>query len=166
MKLNTIKKILFLIIGGFIFLSSCQKSVAPGDTSAVKVANDWWCRLLDNNGNELAPYAPFETYNTSANKDSIWVDDEGNLYNFKAKAKFSTDGTFETAGSSDAYYHGTSSAPATVIITNGKVMVNAAKSKTGITVDSIYMKVIFSDDPSTTYIIEGKAKTGFDADNY
>lgn len=151
-----------------LVLSSCQKSAPVGNTSAVKVANDWWCHLLDEQGNALTGYAPFSTYNTSGNKDSIWVDDGGNLYNFKVKAKFTSDGTFESSGTKDEYYDPSdpTAAPETVKISDGKVLEKAGKSKTGAIVDSIYMKVIFSDDPSTTYIIAGTAKTGFDEDDY
>lgn len=157
-----------LILSTSLIFSSCTKDINVGATSAVKVANTWWVRLLDTAGNELVPYSPFTTYNTSANKDSMWVDDEQNLYGFKVKAQFNTDGTFSTTKSYNEYYDPSTPTkfPQTVVISDGKVMAKAAKSKTGVTVDSIYMKVQFSDDPTTTYILVGKAKTGWDADDY
>jgi hypothetical protein len=166
-NINILTIVSVALLTGISF-TSCQKSIDVGNTSAVKVANQWWCRLLDTHGTELVGYSPFTTYNTSENKDSMWVDDNQNIYGFKVKVKFNSDQTFETAKSMNEYYdpeHPTNF-PLSVVITDGKVMTNAGKSKTGVVVDSIYMKVIFSDDPGTTYILEGKAKTGWDKDDY
>lgn len=159
--------LIFMAVSMGVLSTSCQKSIDVGATSAVKVANDWWCQLTDTTGQVLVSYAPFATYNTSENDDSMWVDDNENLYGFKVKAKFNSDGTFETASSFNADYDPSNPTdfPETVTITDGKVLSNAAKSKTGVTVDSIYMKIKFSGDPDT-YLIEGLAKTGWDADNY
>lgn len=164
-KINIL--LVFMAVSMGMLFTSCQKSINVGATSAVKVANDWWCKLLDSGGQVLVGYAPFATYNTSENDDSMWVDDNENLYGFKVKAKFNSDGTFETANSFNADYDPSNPAsfPETVTITEGKVLSNAAKSKTGVTVDSIYMEIKFSGDTST-YLIEGLAKTGWDADNY
>lgn len=159
-------KVILLVFGVVILCGiACQKKVDPGATSAVKVANSWWCHLLDASGNELVPYAAFFTYNTASNKDSVWVDDNDNFDNFKAKAQFKSDGSFAATNSPNEYYSAANGAPETVTISDGKVLPKAGRSKTGLVVDSIYMKITFSNDPDT-YIIAGTAQTGWDGDAY
>ncbi|HVW99064.1 MAG TPA: lipid-binding protein [Candidatus Babeliaceae bacterium] len=170
MKNIAISSVILTIFLSCVLLNSCQKDIDVGATSAVKVANQWWCHFLDEDGNEIVGYFPFTTYNTSANKDSMWIDDNQNVVAFKVKVKFNSDGTFETTKSMNEYYDPTDDNPDAypeyVVVSDGKVMTNAAKSKTGVVVDSIYMKVSFSDDPGATYIIAGLAKTGWDDDDY
>ena len=101
------------------------------------------------------------TYNTAANNDSIWVDDYGNGWQvkFKAAANFN-DLTFSATNAENQYY------PITINLTEGKVLLNAGHSKSGNIVDSIHMKVEFSDDPGTIYEMNGTARTRFIEDEY
>ena len=101
------------------------------------------------------------TYNTSANDDSIWVDDLLNSWQFKCKAAINYQNlTFSTTNATNEYY------PITVNITNGKILLKSGTSKSGVKTDSIYMQVNFSDDAANTYVISGTARTGFIEDDY
>ena len=153
-------KTAFIIIALVSF--SCKKETTPGETAAVKAANGWWVTFtLD--GSDVYNLGTFflNTYNTSANDDSLWVDDLGHSWQFKVKTKidYSTL-TFSTTNAQNEYYN------ITVNITDGKILPKAGRSKSGVATDSIYFKANFSDDPSNTYVISGTARTGFIEDDY
>ncbi|SHF62254.1 lipid-binding protein [Flavisolibacter ginsengisoli] len=157
------KKITFLSIIVVSLLASCKKDLPTiGGTAAQKLANEWWV-TLDQGGTPLTPHLKILTYNTSANNDSIWIDDAHNIWDvkFKAKANFN-DLTFSTTDSPNEIY------PMTVTVTEGKILLNAGHSKSGNIVDSIHMKIQFSDDPvpGTIYDMNGTARTRFIEDEY
>jgi len=157
-----------------VLISACDKRNLPdkGATYAESVSNEWWV-VLSQNGSALTDPAKISTYNTSMNQDSIFVDDLGNIWPFKCKAKidltnmaFSTEKTqsltdIKVPGSSPAQYY-----RPTVTITNGKILPKAAKSLSGNPTDSIYMEIEFSDDPGNKYVIAGSARTRFSEDEY
>ena len=157
------KKILAaIIIISFCAAACTKKTYNPGATATVKMANGWWVNI-SLNGNNLTSTPTFlTTYNTAANTvDSMWVDDLHNGYNFKCTAAVNYSNlTFSTTGSANQYDTNR------VIITNGKVLLNAGHSRSGNPTDSIYMSANFSDDPTDVYIIAGTARTGFAADDY
>ena len=146
-----------------IIASSCTKKsdYNPGTTNASKVANGWWCTMTVGGVDIGAGTFFLSTYNTADNKDSIWIDDLGNSYQFKVKAKADMSAlTFKTTGATNETY------PITVDINGGKVLPRAGKSKAGNVTDSIYFEAVFSDDPTTTYVVAGTARTGFIEDDY
>jgi hypothetical protein len=68
--------------------------------------------------------------------------------------------TFSAAGAENA-------ADGSIVnITEGKILKNAALSKAGNVVDSIYFKGEFDYDPGTIIIFSGHKKTGFLEDEY
>lgn len=144
-----------------LFFVSCSKNLPEvGGTAAQKVANEWWCKIMVGNSDVGNGYHKIMTYNTAANADSIWVDDLGNLYNFKVKAKVDyTTLSFVTSQAQNENYN-------IKVDLNGKILVNMGHSKAGNITDSIYMEAKFSDDPSTKYIIAGTARTRFSEDEY
>src|ERR1700709_2390881 len=82
------KKIIVLVSAGILVLTSCQKVKDAGATAAVKVANEWWS-TLDSVGIEDyygLGHQRILTYNTSANDNNIWVDDNKLTYGFKILA--------------------------------------------------------------------------------
>jgi hypothetical protein len=158
------KKIIFVLLFGTVILSACDKDNLPdpGATVAEKAANEWWCTLTFN-GEDIYGIGHFKiaTYNTSANDDSIWVDDLYNSWQFKCKAKINYDSlTFSAANSPNEYYG------ITVNINNGKILPGMGVSKTGNVTDSITMDIEFEDDPGTIYTISGHARTRFAEDDY
>jgi hypothetical protein len=157
------RKIIFslLIITAGLFIS-CQKTYESSTTVAAKAANGWWVTFTQG-GVDVFGIGTFflNTYNTSANDDSLWVDDLGHSWQFKCKSKIDYQNlTFSAANSPNEYY------PITVNINNGKILQKAGTSKSGNKTDSIYMEVNFSDDPANTYVISGTARTGFEEDDY
>jgi hypothetical protein len=150
----------FIILSIFTF--SCEKDVKPGETAAVNAANGWWVNFtLD--GADVYGLGTFflNTYNTSANDDSLWIDDLGNSWQFKVKSKIDYNTlSFTSNNAQNQYYN------ITVNITDGKILPKAGRSKSGNPTDSIYFKANFSDDPSTTYVISGTARTGLIEDDY
>jgi hypothetical protein len=158
---------IILSVCAILTFTSCQKTQDPGGTKTAKFAGDWWVNLYVGGQKFYSTEKKMSTYNTAANVDSIWVDDLGNLYGFVVQAGVSQEElTFSTKDAENGYYNGTPNFPATVTITDGKVMKNAGHSKTGNITDSIYFKAIFSDDPTTTYEIKGVASTNRAEDNY
>jgi len=155
--------IMIIALAGMVLINSCQKVKPAGATVAVKMANEWWVTLDLNGVQDVYGIGHFRiaTYNTSANDDSIWVDDYGNGWNvkFKAAADF-TNLTFNANNAQNQYYN------ITVNQTDGKVLPKAGHSKSGIVCDSIHMKVEFSDDPGDVYEMNGVERTKFPQDDY
>jgi len=154
-------KRLIVIVAGLAMVTflSCSKKPDIDGTATQSMANEWWATIYYPGGS----FGPekIATYNTAANSNEIWIDDGGNLYDFKVKAQADLGSlTFKATNAENEY----GSWKAT--ITDGKILKDAAKSKTGNITDSIYMKVVFSDDPATTYEIKGHARTRFAEDDY
>jgi hypothetical protein len=150
---------IFIII--IVFSFSCQKTLDPGTTIAPKAANGWWVTFQQDGVDIGGGHFFFNTYNTSANDDSLWLDDLGHAWNFKCKTKIDFQNlTFSVSNSNNEYY------PITVNVANGKILPKAGTSKGGNKTDSIYMELNFSDDPANTYVITGTARTGFIEDDY
>jgi hypothetical protein len=154
------KKLILIAIVFFTFIS-CEKTFDPGATSAVKVANEWWVNLYLDGEPLYGSFGKIATYNVSANDNSMWLDDLGNIWNFKCRTNFdATNLTFQATNAVNENYD------ITVTISDGKIMSKAAKSATGVVTDSIYFKVVFSDDPTTTYEIKGTGRTMWAEDDY
>lgn len=160
------KKLIFIAIVLFTFIS-CKKTYDPGATKAVKVANEWWVNLYLDGAPQYASFGKIETYNVAANNDSIWIDDLGNIWDFKCRAKFdATSLSFQTTNAVNEKYKMKDGSPMTITITDAKIMLNQAKSATGVVTDSIYFKVEFLDDPGTIYEIKGTGRTQWSPDDY
>lgn len=150
-----------------------------------EVAGEWYVQTFLG-GTAVLGHQSILTYNTAAaTGDSIWVDDAGHIWPFKGKlaanagaASFS--GMFDNEQVDPVYdtldiIRDASVDPIdslefvewhTVTISDGKVIPDAGKSKTGVVVDSIYFKAVFSDDASSEYEIAGHRRTGFEEDDY
>ena len=163
-KILIITTILFTV-GSLI---SCKKDFEPGTTSGNKMGNGWWCTLTLGGADVYGVGTYFlNTYNTSANKDTIWIDDLGNGYGFKCKAAANfSDLSFSTKSSDNEFFDGTAKYPASVNIISGKILPKAGHSLSGNLTDSIFMKAVFSDDVTDTFIVAGTARTGFVEDDY
>ena len=144
------------------FLSCTKKLEDPGATKTVAMSNEWWVTLTAGGQDLIGTHVAFATYNTSQNvADSLWLDDLTNGYQFKCKVLADPKSlTFVTDSSANEYYE------VNVHIANGKIIPKGGISKTGIITDSIYMEASFGDDPGTTYIISGTARTEWAADDY
>ncbi len=159
-SLNKLSTCLGVLIAVVLF--GCSKNdFEPGETYSVKMSNDWYVNLYDEGSTDgyLAKPTAFHTYNTSYDQDSLWLDDDGNIWEFKIKARADFQGmTFSTTSSQNEYYN------ITVKVTEGKIMSKATTTAAGNITDSIFMKVVFSDDPTSVYEIRGYGRTKFKED--
>lgn len=165
------RKLIYLFICTLFAFCSCSDDEKIDYTAPGILAGEWWVTYYQ----ETAPgkwevignykNLPLYTYNSAANKaDELFVDDQGEFWDFKVKA-FANPGALSFG--SDAELANLSYEDCNVVITEGKVMFNAAKSKTGIVTDSICFKVKFSDDPDQlVYKVEGHKRTGWTDDEY
>lgn len=158
--MKKIKILLLLII--IIPAVSCKKDLMQGKTAAVNAANGWWVTFTLDGADVYGLGTVFiNTYNTSANDDSLWVDDLGDSWVFKCKAKIDYNNlTFSATNAQNQYYD------IKVNLSDGKILPKAGRSRSGVPTDSIYFKATFSDDPASTYVISGTARTGFIEDDY
>jgi hypothetical protein len=170
------KRIYFLSVALVtIVLSSCQKKPDVGGTTPEKMANEWWVQLYDPAGGlaySASYHGHMETYNSSANDNTIWIDDfpvksggswGGDIWGFKIKAVADLNNLTFSAKQSVSALDGYN---IKVNVTDGKIIENGGHSKTGVLTDSIYMKIEFEDDPGTIYSIRGHARTRFAEDDY
>ena len=157
------KKVSLILITALLIFSACQKLKDPGATAAVKVANEWWVTLDLDGTQDVYGIGHFKmaTYNTAANDNNIWIDDYQNgwVVKFKTPVDY-TNLTFSTMAAQNEYYN------ITVNLTEGKILPKMGHSKSGNVVDSIHMKLEFSDDPGTIYEMNGVERTRFVEDDY
>lgn len=153
-----------LAIFTIVTFSSCDEGGDPdvGGTSMEAFAGDWFIKGDDSNGDHVFDYALHTTYNTSANDNTMWIDDQENGYWIKCKVTVNTaDGTF-TATDAENLLDGSF-----VTITDGKIEKNAATSLGGHTVDKISFRAHFDyDAPGYDILYEGHKRTGFLEDEY
>jgi hypothetical protein len=156
------KRIIVIIAGiALVAVSSCSKKPDIGGTSAEAVANEWYVTFKTGGVDVYGiGYTALATYNTAANNGDIWIDDEKHTWEYKVKAQVNYSNLTFTATNSTDEYHGI-----TATITDGKILPNAAKSKSGNVTDSINFTIKFSDDPRT-WTIAGHARTRFAEDDY
>lgn len=156
-------KRIFVIIAGIAMLavSSCSKKPDTGGTATEKMANEWYVSLYDGTSVEVS-HGHIYTYNTAANSNEIWLDDDGNVWDFKVKAAADLGALTFNANN---YTSKVGSYTVNVTITGGKIIPDAGRSKTGNVTDSIAMTIKFSDDPRT-FTLRGHARTRFAEDDY
>lgn len=88
----------------------------------------------------------------------MFINDNGNFYKFTFKVN--VDYANKTFSATDVPYDAAGSGNATV--TDGKVLMDAAKNLHGMPNDSIDFKIKFSDDQNKlTYHVHGQRYTGF-----
>lgn len=160
---NNLIKVLFGIVL-FSSFTSCDEGGEPnpGQTNTGKFAGDWYITLTDSDGDVLVENALHATYNTSANDNTMWIDDMENGYYIKCKYTINPDGTFSATDAPNLLDPGT-----TVTITDGKIEKNAGVSYGGHTVDKISFRVHYSYDPvGYDVLYEGHKRTGFLEDEF
>lgn len=146
-----------------VLISACSKKPDVEYTSTVKMAGEWWVEPFVN-GAQDDDFQKVYTYNTSdPNSNQIWFDDLKHTWWFKGKmdVDYSTLTFKPKTGISNLYASGE-----TIDIIEGKIISGGGHSKTGVVVDSIYLKAKFSDDPGHTWEFKGHQRTGFFEDEY
>jgi uncharacterized protein YciU (UPF0263 family) len=161
------KKIFLAITAVSMLFASCTKD-EPGGTATEALAGEWYVTvnvLLDGELYE-DPYGygniHISTYNTAANLPTLmYVDDMANFWDFKVRANCDVNSlTFSTSdfAENESYTCG-------VKITDGKILLNAATTPSGMPADSIVFNVQFDDDDNAyTYQFTGYRYTGLVGD--
>lgn len=129
---------------------SCQKMDYTQEFNwAYPISGEWALRLEYGGTTYPGPFF-IKVYNSSFGQDSVWIDDNGNIWPFKAKAKVDMKAlTFSTTGY--VSLPNTSSEDG-VTITNGKIVKN----------DSIYFEAEFASDAGTIYKMYGHRATSYE----
>ncbi|PHQ62452.1 MAG: hypothetical protein COC08_00790 [Maribacter sp.] len=160
---NINKILLFLLLGTFV--TSCDEggNPDPGETSVVEMAGDWYVQGFI--GDQLiADYLLISTYNTATDDGTeMWVDDQGNFWEFKAKSPVNTTSLTFSGDALDSDFDGYI---ITVSISNGTIVKDGATTSGGNTADGISFDIEFSDDPGTIYTLSGYKRTGLLEDEH
>jgi hypothetical protein len=163
--------LLFAVVLTTLAFTGCDDpDVNPGGTSVQNMAGQWDVTVneIDNNGKVISVdpdklgTITMTTYNTASNSDKeMWLDDNKNFYNFKFKVDVNyTARTF--SATQRLYCPADTTNNGTAIVTNGKILKNAAKNLHGAPNDSIVFDIKFSDDtPGLVYRVSGQRYTGF-----
>jgi hypothetical protein len=143
--------------------TSCSEKPDIENTSTVRMSNEWFVQYYTD-GAAITDFHKILSYNTSdPNSGQVWVDDL-NLWPFKAK--FDVDYLNLMFKPKTGIKNLALTDDETINVIEGKVLPGAGHSKTGVAVDSIYLKLEFSDDPGTIYELKGHGRTGFFEDEY
>lgn len=186
--MKKIIKSLFIVIIAGATLSSCQEAYEADMVPGNELAGEWYVQTYLA-GNAVLGHQTIMTYNTAAaTGDTIWLDDLGHIWPVKAKIPASAaNNTFAGTGSNievPIYSYDTLDVVRDetidpidsvnqifegyekVTVEEGKIIPGEGRSKTGVVVDSIYIRATFTDDPSNTYEMSGHRRTGFEEDDY
>lgn len=161
MKNINIIKVFILLFTVSLFVS-CDEGgdPNPGGTNVEAIAGDWWVIALKPDGVTPAyggDYVQFSTYNTAANDNGFWLDDNDNWMEIKAKASLNADGmTFSSEPNTPELY-----TDETVTVTNGMITKKSYTTISNTVVDEISFEAEFSWDPGTVYKFVGHKRTGF-----
>ncbi|WP_428741670.1 lipid-binding protein [Tenacibaculum sp.] len=161
MKNINIIKTLILLIAVSLFIS-CDEGgdPVPGGTNVEAIAGDWWVVALEPDGITPAyggDYVQFSTYNTAANDNTFWLDDNNIWMQIKSKATVNLSSlTFESEPNTQELY-----TDETVTVTNGVFTKGTYTTESNTVVDEISFDAEFSWDPGAVYKFKGHKRTGF-----
>jgi hypothetical protein len=130
------------------------------------MSGEWFTRYYDN-GTPVTNFQKILSANTSdPMSNQVWIDDHSNsTTKFRFKSKLSVDYSNLTFTPMPAAVNELTSGR-TVKVYEGKVVPKGGQSKSGVAVDSIFLKLEFSNDPGKVYEIRGHQRTGFFEDEF
>jgi hypothetical protein len=156
---------------------SCSKDEGiPDVPSTVTLAKHWFVRVQG--PVTTSNYSLFSTQTlfiteikdtatkvqvTRRSTDTITVDDH-NLLSPTLRSNIRIDVATRTFGAGQ--YKNWNNTADSVIVKEGKIIKSGGTSRSGRTVDSIYLKYAFKSAPATDYILKGHERTGFTEDEY
>jgi hypothetical protein len=160
MRLSKVQLLSFVFI---LVMASCHKKPDIEYTSTYKMSNEWFVQTFED-GSLALDFEKILTYNTSdPASGKIWIDDQEHIWPFKAKVDVDYPSlSFKPVSGVENL----TDAGETMDILEGKVISGGGHSRTGVVVDSIYLKVMFSDNPGVTYELKGHSRTGFLEDDF
>lgn len=171
------KILLYLLVSvsAFSLFTSCEKDEIGG-VATEEMAGEWYvvADAVDENGEIVYKdeelfgigYFHLDTYNLASNSTTeMWINDNGNFWDFKNKVNIDLENLIFSAtnAQNEAY-------DSKVTIEDGKILLGAATTPSGMPADSIVFTVIFDDDPYPEaygyygYRVSGYRYTGFAAD--
>lgn len=160
--MKSINKIIFLLLMS-ASLIACSKKPAIENTSTVEMSGEFFVESFRDGSHEY-DFEKIMTYNTSDPSSSqIWLDDLKHTWWFKGKFDIDYATLSFKPKTAIPNLHATGE---TIDVLEGKIIPGAGHSKTGVAVDSIYLKATFSDDPGHTWEFKGHGRTGFFEDEY
>jgi len=163
------KRFLFLmIVAASVVLYSCSKDEVIVQQTTTTLAKHWFVRMQGPVSTSNYSLFSTRTHNlvdsvtTKISTDTLSLDDHNLLSpTFRSNVKIDVNAlSFKAAQYRN--WHSSDS----LIVKEGKIFINGGRSRTGNTVDSIYLKVAFRSAPATDYIIKGHGRTGLLADEY
>lgn len=171
--MKTILKSILLICVIATSFVSCETYKEPTiDHSPIfPISGEWRVRIKNLSTNTLVAQSMYTlgTYNTTNNdKDSMWVRTISNIPTFSSaaiktlKAKIFCDVSslsFTTVGITKNLHVSTNAIVDTIVITEGKITLNAIKMPSGVTSDKISFELTKTKAPGVTFLIEGYRKT-------
>lgn len=149
----------------FVGLISCENNgyedFKQVNSPSAALNGEWYITITKaSNGSVQVEHALHKTFD--ANDGKMFIDDKKTGWYLKGKLNVNTTNlTFDVSKEANLNDPGS-----TFTITEGKIIKNGGKSKTGVVVDSIYFKAEFSYEPGVIYIHSGHKRTGFEEDNY
>lgn len=161
MKITLNKIILIGLL--FIGLASCTNGgyaeYKQEYSPSTALNGEWFIDIIAPNGKVEVAHALHKTYDSNDGK--MFIDDAKKGWWMKGKLNVNTsDLSFNALNEPNLLDSGT------FTVTEGKIVKNGAKSKTGNIVDSIFFKAEFSYEPGVIYTFSGHKRTGFLEDEY
>jgi hypothetical protein len=171
------KKLLLLALAVIPFaIISCTKDGGINeDPTTVNLAKHWFVRVqgpvTTSNYSLFSTRTTFitevtDTFGTQTQrmlKDTITLDDH-NLLTPSLRSNVRITVSSRTFG--EGTYKNWNDTSNKFILKEGKIIRLGGKSKTGRTVDSLYIKYAFESAPGTEYILTGHERTGLQEDEY
>jgi hypothetical protein len=176
------KKVIIIIALAIVAFIACEKNPVE-KTATAPLAGQWYViyNCVDANGDIIPGFEDFNggyslalTFNTASNKtDSIWVSDskDMNLLGYQVKVPCNLEAlTFGSDDEQDNIYGPSTYIGDKAIVKNGKILLGAAKTPSGMPADSIFFEVKLAEDKIANsygydhYQVVGYRYTGFAAD--
>lgn len=166
------KLLLVILAAVSVAMVSCSKDEGPDDNpNTITLAKNWFVRVQGPTA--TSNYSLFSTrtfyiveipdptvlsQTTRISADTISLDDH-NLLTPTWRANFRIDVATRTFGAGQ--YKNWNNFADSVILKEGKMIRNGGRSRSGRTVDSIYLRYAFKSAPSTDYLLKGHERTGY-----
>jgi hypothetical protein len=152
-------------------LASCEDQgydeYEEGVSPTVALNGEWFIDITDAaTGDVYVQHAFHKTYDSGLGDGTMYISDVvgGTPTGWYTEGLLNTNPAALTFSGTDV--DNTADPGTTFTITEGKVLKGAARSRTGVVVDSIYFKGTFSYDPETVLIFAGHKRTGFEEDEF
>lgn len=170
------KFLLIVLAAASLAIISCSKDQGTADVpTTATLAKHWFVRVQGPASTSnyslfstrtLTIVQVIDTFGTQAGRilaDTLTLDDH-NLLTPTLRANVRIDVASRTFAAGQ--YKNWNNTADSVILKEGRIFKEGGRSRSGNTVDSIYIKYAFKSAPATDYILKGHERTGLIADEY